>query len=81
MPVSPERADSQDEMGPPRATSRATRRFLAVLACAGVGLVLAYAVGAHGRHARSVLSETALGVAFGYIAVRETREVAGAPVG
>jgi PAS domain S-box-containing protein len=38
---------------------------MAVLACAGAGLVLAYLIGVDGQHAKSILSDTSLALAMG----------------
>src|SRR5438552_5421454 len=64
-------------MQPPRATSIAFGRSIAVLACAGAGLVLAYLVGVDGQHAKSILSDTALALAMGAAAGIVLRASAG----
>src|SRR5438105_4301177 len=53
------------QVRPPRATSVAFGRSMALLACAGAGLVLAYLVGVDGQHAKSVLSDTSLALVLG----------------
>src|SRR5436309_2925561 len=55
-------------MQPPRTTG-ASGRSLAMLACIGAGLVLAYLVGVDGQHAKSVLSDASLAAVLGVAGV------------
>jgi len=56
-------------MGSEGTVSRADRRLLALLAFTGAGVALAYAVGVHSGHARSVLAYASLTISFGVSAL------------